>query len=141
MAFDTINNILQVAESTGHVAGNQRSSIMPWAKATRKATLRRSAAIGSTKSREVPITAIDGGGRSDDKSKRGVEVHRLYPEGDNRMFLEYQRLLIKTLAAAFDLSPMNFGVDADVNRNQGEVNEDRDWNQAIKPCASQSRRT
>ena len=52
------------------------------------------------------------------------------------MFLEYQRFLIRTLAAAFDLSPMNFGVDADVNRNQGEVNEDRDWNQAIKPCAS-----
>jgi hypothetical protein len=41
------------------------------------------------------------------------------------------------LAAAFDLLPMNFGVDADVNRNQGEVNEDRDWNRAIKPCASQ----
>jgi len=53
------------------------------------------------------------------------------------MFLEYQRFLIRTLAAAFDLSPMNFGVDADVNRNQGEVNGDRDWNQAIKPCASQ----
>jgi hypothetical protein len=28
MAFDTINIILQVAESTGNVAGNQRSSIM-----------------------------------------------------------------------------------------------------------------
>jgi hypothetical protein len=36
--------------------------------------------------------------------------------------------LIRTRATAFDLSPMNFGVDDDVNRNQGEVNEDRDWN-------------
>ena len=28
MAFDTINNILQVAEATGNVVGNQRSSIL-----------------------------------------------------------------------------------------------------------------
>jgi hypothetical protein len=28
MAFDTINTILQVAESTGNVAGNRRSSIL-----------------------------------------------------------------------------------------------------------------
>jgi hypothetical protein len=141
MAFDTINNILQVAESTGNVAGNQRSSILlDLGEGYTQGDIEtfRSYWINEIEGQgKVPITAISSGGRSDDKSKRGVEVHRLYPEGDNGMFLEYQRFLIRTLAASFDLSPMNFGVDADVNRNQGEVNEDRDWNQAIKPCAAQ----
>jgi hypothetical protein len=50
---------------------------------------------------KVPITAIGGSGRSDEKSKRGVEVHGLYPEGDNGMFLEYRRFPIRTLAASF----------------------------------------
>jgi hypothetical protein len=141
IAFDTINNILQVAESTGNVAGNQRSSILlDLGEGYTQGDLDtfRSYWINDIEGQgKVPITAIAGSGRSDEKSKRGLEVHRLYPEGDNGMFLEYQRFLIRTLAASFDLSPMNFGVDADVNRNQGEVNEDRDWNQAIKPCASQ----
>jgi hypothetical protein len=137
MAFDTINNILQVAESTG----NQRSSILlDLGEGYTHGDIEtfRSYWINEIEGQgKVPITAISSGGRSDDKSKRGVEVHRLYPEGDNGMFLEYQRFLIRTLAASFDLSPMNFGVDADVNRNQGEINEDGDWNQAIKPCAAQ----
>jgi hypothetical protein len=28
------------------------------------------------------------------------------------------------------------GQESDINRNVGEVAEDRDWNQAIKPCAA-----
>jgi hypothetical protein len=141
IAFDTINNVLQVTEPTGNVAGNQRSSILlDLGEGYTQGDLDtfRSYWMNEIEGQgKVPITAIGSSGRSDEKSKRGVEALRLYPEGNNGMFLEYQRFLIRTLAASFDLSPMNFGVDADVNRNQGEVNEDRDWNQAIKPCASQ----
>jgi hypothetical protein len=74
-----------------------------WAKATPKAIWRLSAATDERYRGQgkVPITAIGGSGRSDEKSKRGVEVHRLYPEGDNGMFLEYRRFLIRTLAASF----------------------------------------
>lgn len=75
---------------------------------------------------KVPITAMKMSGRSDEKSKRGTEIHRLYPEGDSGLFLEYQNFLIRTLAAAFDLSPQNFGLEGDVNRNVSEVAEDRD---------------
>jgi hypothetical protein len=98
VAFDTINNILQVAESTG----NQRSSIL--LDLSEGYTQGDLDTFGSYWMNEiegqgkVPTTAIRGSGRSDEKSKRGVEVLRLYPEGDNGMFLEYQRFLIRRLA-------------------------------------------
>jgi hypothetical protein len=100
IAFDTINNILQVAESTGSVAGNRRSSILlDFGEGYTQGDLEtfRSYWMNDIEGQgKVPITAIGGSGLSDEKSKRGVEVHRLYPEGDNAMFLEYRRFLIRT---------------------------------------------
>jgi hypothetical protein len=32
---------------------------------------------------------------------------RFYPEGDNALYLKYQELLVREIAAAFDLSPQN----------------------------------
>jgi hypothetical protein len=84
---------------------------------------------------KVPIVGLKSSGRPDEKSRRGADVLRLYPEGDSGLFLEYQKFLIRTLAAAFDISPQNLGLEDDVNRNVSEVADDRDWNQAIKPTA------
>lgn len=81
IAFDTINNILQVAESVGNVAGNQRSSIMlDLGEGYTQGDLDafRSYWMNEIEGQgRVPITAISSGGRSDEKSKRGVEVLRL----------------------------------------------------------------
>lgn len=57
-------------------------------------------------------------------------------EGDKGLYIEYQQLLGREIAAAFDLSPQNFGIQGDVNRNVSEVAQDRDWDQAIKPAAN-----
>jgi phage portal protein BeeE len=64
-----------------------------------------------------------------------AQVMRLWPDGDKALYLEYQQWLVREIATAFDLSPQNFGVEADVNRNTAEVAEDRDWDAAIKPMA------
>lgn len=139
IAFNTINSILGVAEFAGNVASNSRPSI--WIDAGEGVsapdllTLRQYWINEVEGQGTTPISAFGGSSRSDEKSKRGLEVHRLYPEGDAGLYLEYQNFLLRTLAAAFDLSPQNFGLEADVNRNTSEVAEDRDWNQAIKPTA------
>lgn len=140
IAFNTINAILGVAEFDGNVAANQRSSIwVDLGEGIDQKTLEefRSYWINEIEGQgKVPFSAFGSGGRGDDKSKRGVNILRLFPEGDSGMFLEYQKFLLRTLAAAFDLSPQNLGVESDVNRNTSEVAEDRDWNQAIKPVAA-----
>ena len=74
------------------------------------------------------ITPIIGG-------MEDAKVINLFPDGDKALFLDYQELLIREIAAAFDLSPQNFGIEHDVNRNTSEASEDRDWDQAIKPRA------
>lgn len=139
IAFNTINNVLGVAEFAGNLASNQRPSIlldMGEGYTADDVNEFRNYWMNEVEGQgKVPITAQRSSGRSDEKSKRGFEVHRLYPEGDSGLFLEYQNFLIRTLAAAFDLSPQNLGIEGDVNRNVSEVAEDRDWNQAIKPTA------
>lgn len=138
VAFNTINRKLGVEEFAGNVATNSRPSI--WLDlgdgVDRQAALDfRSYWTNDIEGQgKMPISAL--GSSSKDGKKSGPSVMRLFPEGDSGLYLEYQQFLIRELAAAFDLSPMNFGVDGDVNRNQGEVNEDRDWNQAIKPVAA-----
>src|SRR6185369_11298673 len=63
------------------------------------------------------------------------EVLKFYPESDDGLYLKYQDFLKAEIATAFDISPMNLGVERDVNRNTAEVGEDRDWDHAIKPMA------
>jgi hypothetical protein len=138
IAFNTINRKLGVEEFAGNVASNARPSV--WIDMGNGMTKQdlldmRAYWINEIEGQgKFPLTALGGGNK--DEKKTGPQVMRLYPEGDAGLYLEYQQFLIRELAAAFDLSPMNFGVDGDVNRNQGEVNEDRDWNQAIKPVAA-----
>jgi|ERR1700729_11822 len=139
IAFNTINNLLGVAEFAGNVASNQRSSILlnlpPMGLESLEAF--RSYWLNEIEGQgKVGIVAVEPSGRTDEKKLGGLEVHRLYPEGDAGMFLEYQSFLLRTIAAAFDISPQNLGLESDVNRNTAEVGEDRDWNTAIKPTAS-----
>lgn len=49
--------------------------------------------------------------------------------------LQWQEFLIRSIAAAFNLSPQNLNLERDVNRNTSEVAEDRDWDRTINPLA------
>lgn len=137
IAFNTISRILGVAEFAGNVATNSRPSIgVDLGDGATDTTL---AAFRAYWRNEVegqgnmPIFAMTSTG-SDGKT-RGPSVLRFYPEGDDGLYLQYQEFLQRELAAAFDLSPQNLGIEKDVNRNTSEVAADRDRKQAIKPHA------
>ncbi len=136
IAFDWVSRFLSVGEYTGNLASNQRPSIV--------------IDLGDVTEEEVQTfrgywqNEVEGQGRvpivgfpgaPGDKASRGIGINRLYPEGDDGMYLKYQEFLIRVIATAFDISPQNLSVEADVNRNTAEVSEDRDWDAAIKPMA------
>jgi len=137
IAFNTISRILGVGEFAGNVATNARPSIaldMGSGASTEMLTAFRqywrNEVEGQGLMPLMGMTEFDSQGKS-----RGPNVLRLYPEGDNGLYLKYQEFLHRELAAAFDISPQNLGVERDLNRNTSEVAEDRDRQQAIKPIA------
>jgi Phage portal protein len=67
---------------------------------------------------------------------RGLNVQKLYPEGDKALYLQYQEFLRTEIAAAFDISNMSLNLERDVNRSTSEVMEDREWVHAIRPMAN-----
>jgi hypothetical protein len=137
IAFTTISRILGVAEFAGNVATNSRPSIgIDLGDGATDGTLNafrtywRNDVEGQG---NMPIFAMTS--TSADGKTRGPNVLRFYPEGDDGLYLAYQEFLQRELAAAFDLSPQNLGIERDINRNTSEVAEDRDRKQAIKPHA------
>lgn len=85
---------------------------------------------------KIPIVAtelIDG--QSGGARTRGLNVLKLYPEGDKALYLAYQEFLRTEIAAAFDISNMSLNVERDVNRSTAEVGEDREWTHCIRPMA------
>lgn len=136
IAFDWISRFLATAEYVGNIASNQRPEIMidlGDVSAEDVASFRAFWQNEVEGQGKVPIVGFSGS--PGDPKTRGVGVDRLFPEGDDGMYLKYQEFLIRIIAAAFDLSPQNLSVEADVNRSTAEVAEDRDWNGAIKPMA------
>jgi len=135
MAFQSVASQISTGKFAAKVAGNQRSSVLmdfPGYPAGELEAIRHWWRNDIEGQGMVPIISSKSG--ADGKPEK-VAVQRLYPEGDKALFLEYQEFLIRELAAAFGLSPQNFGLERDVNRNTAEVSEDRDWDQAIKPAA------
>jgi Phage portal protein len=137
IAFNTISRILGVGEFAGLVATNARPSI-----GLDLGDGATSDLLGAFKQYwrnevegqgNMPIFAMQE--KSADGKARGPSVLRFYPEGDEGLYLKYQEFLLRELAAAFDLSPQNLGIERDVNRNTSETAEDRDRQQAIKPTA------
>jgi len=137
IAFTTISRILGVADFSGNVASNSRPSIgldlgdgaSDGAVAGFRAYWRNDVEGQGN----MPVFAMTSTGN--DGKTRGPSVLRFYPEGDDGLYLQYQEFLQRELAAAFDLSPQNLGIEKDVNRSTSEVAEDRDRKQAIAPHA------
>ncbi len=137
IAFNTISRILGVSEFAGNVATNARPSVgLDLGEGAGEETVSAFRAYWRNDVEgqgQMPIWGMQTTGA--DGKARGPTVLRFYPEGDAGLYLKYQDFLKREVAIAFDLSPQNLGVDADVNRSQGEVNEDRDRGHAIKPSA------
>jgi len=128
VAFNSISRQLGVSEFAGNVTTNAKPSVIinlgEGADATALAAFRA-----------YWTNEIEGQGKTPIMASKGGSIDRLYPEGDTGLFLAWQEFLKTEIAIAFDLSPMNLGVERDVNRSTAEVGSDRDWEQAIKPRA------
>lgn len=137
VAFNTVSRILGTAEFAGNVATNSRPSIgLDLGDGATDQTLSAFRAYWRNDVEgqgNMPVMAMTTTGA--DGKTRGPSVLRFYPEGDDGLYLKYQEFLQREIAAAFDISPQNLGLERDVNRSTGEVSSERDVKQAIKPHA------
>ena len=129
IAFNTVNRQLGVAEYAGNLAANAQPRTVFYLGSADDARLRAF--------RNYWRDEIEGQGQmpimAGSDEPKAINLH----SGDDKaLYLEYQEFIKRELAIAFDLSPQNLGVEADVNRNTSEVAQDRDWDSAIKPLAN-----
>jgi hypothetical protein len=139
IAFESIAKQLATAEFAGKLAGN---SVPPFMIDLGEVTSR----VVNTW-RQYWTNDVEGEGKIpiigtemlDDQlgaaRTRGVNVLKLYPEGDKALYLAYQEFLRTEIAAAFDLSNMSLNMERDVNRSTAETQEEREWVQAVRPMA------
>ena len=128
IAFNNIARILGTAQYAGDVASNAQPQSIVWLGDVDESTIRTF--------RNYWINEIEGQGKTPFiGGKQEPKVANLHTGTDNALYLKYQDFILRELAAAFDISPQNLGIEADVNRSTAEVAEDRDWNSAIKPTA------
>lgn len=128
VAFNSINRLLSTAEFAGNVAGNSQPANMIQFKGMDKVTLETF--------RRWWRNDIEGEGQTPLIGGDEVTVHPLRGTTDDALYLKYQEFLIREIATAFEISPHNLGIEHDVNRANAEVSEDRDWQSAIIPLAT-----
>ena len=128
VAFESISRQLGVGEFAGNVASNSRPGVM--------LDLGENASLDTILAfRAYWTNQVEGEGQMPIVSTKGGSVMRMYPDGDDALYLKYQDFLKAEIAAAFDLSPMSLGVERDVNRSTADVMAERDTEQAVKPMA------
>ncbi|MBM7045430.1 phage portal protein [Rhizobium lusitanum] len=136
IAFNSIARMLGVGEFAGNVATNSRPSIMlDLGDGVTDTDIQTFRAYWKNEVEGQGVMPIVGLSQTAGEKSRGASVERLYPEGDDGLYLKYQEFLKAEIAISFGLSPQNLGAERDINRNTAEVAEDRDWNGAIKPMA------
>jgi hypothetical protein len=136
-AFQTISRLLGVAAYAGNVASNASPGMLlnfgGSSKQGQSAPL-----LDDNKLRQFRDwwrNDVEGQGMTPITSFEAVQAVNLRGTDDKALFLEYQDMLKREIAAAFDISPMNLAIERDVNRDTAEVSYDRDWDGAIKPTA------
>ncbi|MGA3114859.1 MAG: phage portal protein [Syntrophobacteraceae bacterium] len=132
IAFATINRQLTTAEYAGNVAGNAQPENVLLAVGASAEQIRTM--------RQWWQDEIEGQGVTPLVGFQDLKAIKLHSGNDGALYLLYQAFIIREIATAFALSPQNFGLEADVNRNTSETADDRDWKMAISPCAHLVRR-
>lgn len=128
VAFNSINRQLGVADYAGNLTSNsQPENLLQFVGGDR-------AFLDSF--REYWRNEIEGQGQTPIiGGNEPAQVLKLRGSNDDALYLKYQEFLLREIATAFELSPQNLGVEADVNRNTSEVADDRDWDGIITPTA------
>lgn len=139
VAFNSIANQLATAKFAAKLAGNALPPFMIdlGEVSSRTVNTWRSYWTNDIEGEgKIPIIGTElVDGQAGAGKTRGLNVQRLYPEGDKALYLAYQEFLRTEIAAAFDISNMSLNLERDVNRSTAEVAEDREWVQAIRPMA------
>lgn len=128
IAYMSVARQLGVATYAANVASNAQPQNLIYAGADSQEQLLAFRAYWRNEIEGQGQTPVIGGATKPD-------VLKLHPGGDDALYLKWQQFLIREIATAFNLSPQNLGLEADVNRNTSEVAEDRDWDAAILPMA------
>lgn len=127
VAFNTISRQLGVATYAGNVSSNANPSGILHLGDVDDEHVRAFRSYWKNDIEGMGKMPITGGG---DKPAEYIALH---PDGDKALYLVYQDFLKKEIGTACDLSPQNFGIDHDLNRNTSETSSDRDMKQAIGP--------
>lgn len=128
VAFNSINRLLATADYAGNVAGNAQPANMLQFVNMDKPTL--------DAFREWWRNEIEGEGQTPIIGGDEAVVHPLRGATDDALYLKYQEFLLREIATAFEISPQNLGLESHDNRATAEVAEDRDWQSAIVPLAT-----
>lgn len=128
IAFNTINRQLGVSEFTGNLASNAQPQLLLHFEDADDATLRAFRSYWRNEVEGQGQTPLFGG-------RNKPNAVSLHPGGDDALYLKYQQHITREIAVAFGLSPMNLGIEQDVNRSTAKVAADRDWDNTIIPLA------
>lgn len=128
VAFATINRQLAAAENAGNIAGNVSPLNVFFFEGADETVI--------ATAKNFWRNEVEGQGNIPMFGGVDFKAVPLRGNDDKSVFLLYQELLIREIACASGLSPQNFSVERDVNRDTAEVSEDRDWRQTIIPMAT-----
>lgn len=130
VAFDAISSKLGVGRYANNLASNaQPENLLGFEGADERwiATFRQYWRDEVEGQGQMPIVATPKGAK--------VQVEKLRGSDDKALFIEWQQFLIREIFVCFGLSPMNGGIERDINRNTAEVGDEQDWKNAIAPTA------
>ncbi|CAJ0698775.1 phage portal protein [Ralstonia holmesii] len=125
VAFQSINRLLGVAEYAGDIAANAHPENLIFIQNADQTVIEAF--------RGYWRNDIEGQGQTPVIGGADAKVLNLRGTTDEALFLKYQEFVIREIAVAFGISAQNLGVEQNINRNNGEVAEDRDWDLSIKP--------
>lgn len=134
IAYRAINRLLGAQEYAGNVAGNASPAFMLamlGASQDQINTMRQYWSDEIEGQGKTPIMGAEANGSGVD-----VKVLPLHQNNDSALFLQYQQMVVREIAAAFDLSPANLGAEEHQNKATAEVAEERDMDSAVRPLAT-----
>lgn len=129
VGFQSINDFLGVQGMSGRAGTDQVHKTFLWWEAPQNDAhiqiIRRH--IQNDLEGQAKLSLIHGA--------KKPEVIEVTPVTQDDLLLQWQELLIRMIANAFDMSAMALGIEHDINRAVGEVLSDKDFRTAVVPMA------
>lgn len=130
VAFQSLNHFLGVQDMSGRAGTDQIHKTWLWWEQPQSDSayqiVRRH--IQNELEGQAKVSIIGG--------MKKPDVVEVTPVTEADLLLNWQELLIRMIANAFDMSAMALGVEHDVNRAVGQVLDDKDFRSAVVPMAT-----